>query len=136
MTSWSELARVGIRADRQALRDPGSEPAPAYLTELMADAAGPFVGVSDYMRGVQEQIRAYLPGTYLTLGTDGFGFSDTRPAARRFFNVDAESIVVAVLVALARDGHIDMSVAKQAADKYKIDDVAAAPEQTSDPGVA
>ncbi|QMU19119.1 pyruvate dehydrogenase (acetyl-transferring), homodimeric type [Gordonia rubripertincta] len=136
VTSWSELARDGIRADRQALRDPGSEPAPAYLTELMADAAGPFVGVSDYMRGVQEQIRAYLPGTYLTLGTDGFGFSDTRPAARRFFNVDAESIVVAVLVALARDGHIDMSVAKQAADKYKIDDVAAAPEQTSDPGVA
>ncbi|WP_155829494.1 pyruvate dehydrogenase (acetyl-transferring), homodimeric type [Gordonia alkanivorans] len=136
VTSWSELARDGIRADRQALRDPGSEPAPAYLTELMADAAGPFVGVSDYMRGVQEQIRAYLPGTYLTLGTDGFGFSDTRPAARRFFNVDAESIVVAVLVALARDGHIAMSVAKQAADKYQIDDVAAAPEQTSDPGVA
>ncbi|AZZ81706.1 pyruvate dehydrogenase (acetyl-transferring), homodimeric type [Gordonia alkanivorans] len=136
VTSWSELARDGIRADRAALRDPGTEPAPAYLTELMADAAGPFVGVSDYMRGVQEQIRAYLPGTYLTLGTDGFGFSDTRPAARRFFNVDAESIVVAVLVALARDGHLDMSVAKQAADKYKIDDVAAAPEQTSDPGVA
>jgi pyruvate dehydrogenase E1 component len=88
------------------------------------------------MRGVQEQIRAYLPGTYLTLGTDGFGFSDTRPAARRFFNVDAESIVVAVLVALARDGNIEMSVAKQAADKYRIDDVSAAPEQTSDPGVA
>ena len=136
VTSWSELARDGIRADREALRDPGNEPAPAYLTELMAGAAGPFVGVSDYMRGVQEQIRAYLPGTYLTLGTDGFGFSDTRPAARRFYNVDAESIVVAVLVALARDGHLDMSVAKQAADKYKIDDVAAAPEQTSDPGVA
>ncbi|WP_354562313.1 MULTISPECIES: pyruvate dehydrogenase (acetyl-transferring), homodimeric type [Gordonia] len=136
VTSWSELARDGIRADREALRDPATEPAPAYLTGLLADAAGPFVGVSDYMRGVQEQIRAYLPGTYLTLGTDGFGFSDTRPAARRFFNVDAESIVVAVLVALARDGNIDMSVAKQAADKYRIDDVSAAPEQTSDPGVA
>nr|WP_064570598.1 pyruvate dehydrogenase (acetyl-transferring), homodimeric type [Gordonia sp. LAM0048] len=136
VTSWSELARDGIRADREAVRDPGAEPAPAYLTELLADAAGPFVGVSDYMRGVQEQIRAYLPGTYLTLGTDGFGFSDTRPAARRFFNVDAESIVVAVLVALARDGNIEMSVAKQAADKYRIDDVSAAPEQTSDPGVA
>ncbi|WP_439029296.1 pyruvate dehydrogenase (acetyl-transferring), homodimeric type [Gordonia terrae] len=136
VTSWSELARDGIRADREALRDPGTEPAPAYLTELLADAAGPFVGVSDYMRGVQEQIRAYLPGTYLTLGTDGFGFSDTRPAARRFFNVDAESIVVAVLVALARDGNIEMSVAKEAAEKYQITDVAAAPEQTSDPGVA
>lgn len=60
--------------------------------------------------------------------------SDTRPAARRFFNVDAESIVVATLVALARDGHIDVSVAAAAAEKYQITDVSAAPEQTSDPG--
>nr|WP_109237298.1 pyruvate dehydrogenase (acetyl-transferring), homodimeric type [Gordonia paraffinivorans] len=136
ITSWSELARDGIRADRAAVRDPGGASSTPYLTELLTDAAGPFVGVSDYMRGVQEQIRAYLPGTYLTLGTDGFGFSDTRPAARRFFNVDAESIVVAVLLTLARDGHIDLSVADQAAKKYRVDDVAAAPEQTSDPGVA
>ena len=99
-----------------------AEPAPAYLTKLLADAAGPFVGVSDYMRGVQEQIRAYLPGTYLTLGTDGFGFSDTRPAARRFFNVDAESIVVAVLDGLAREGKIERSVVEKAAKDLKLDD--------------
>jgi pyruvate dehydrogenase E1 component len=72
----------------------------------------------------------------VTLGTDGFGFSDTRPAARRYFNTDAESIVVAVLEGLARDGNIDMSVAVKAAQQYQIDDVMAAPEQTSDPGVA
>nr|WP_237421643.1 pyruvate dehydrogenase (acetyl-transferring), homodimeric type [Gordonia sp. SID5947] len=136
VTSWSELARDGIRVDRATVREPAAEHPRPYLTELLADVAGPVVAVSDYMRGVPEQIRAYVPGTYLTLGTDGFGFSDTRPAARRFFNVDAESIVVAVLVALARDGHIPFTVAAEAAEKYQITDVAAAPEQTSDPGVA
>ena len=88
------------------------------------------------MRAVPDQIRHWVPGTYVTLGTDGFGFSDTRPAARRFFNIDAESVVVAVLEGLARDGNIDESVAVEAARKYKIDDVMAAPKQTSDPGVA
>ncbi|MGC4960056.1 pyruvate dehydrogenase (acetyl-transferring), homodimeric type [Gordonia sp. DT218] len=136
VTSWSELARDGIRVDRAAVREPAVDHPRPYLTELLAEVAGPVVAVSDYMRGVPEQIRAYVPGTYLTLGTDGFGFSDTRPAARRFFNVDAESIVVAVLVALARDGHIPFTVAAEAAEKYQITDVAAAPEQTSDPGVA
>ena len=88
------------------------------------------------MRAVPEQIRPWVPNTYVTLGTDGFGFSDTRPAARRYYNTDAESVVVAVLEALAADGEIDQSVAVDAADKYEIDDVLAAPEQTSDPGVA
>ena len=77
-----------------------------------------------------------MPGASVTLGTDGFGFSDPRPAARRYFNTDAESVVVAVLEALARDGDIDPSVAIAAAKEYRIDDVMAAPEQTSDPGVA
>ena len=86
------------------------------------------------MRAVPEQIRPWVPGTFVTLGTDGFGFSDTRPAARRFFNTDAESQVVAVLEALARDGEIDPSVPVAAARQYRIDDVQAAPEQTSDPG--
>ena len=94
------------------------------------------MAVSDWMRAVSEQIRPWVPGTYITLGTDGFGFSDTRPAARRFFNTDAESIAVGVLEGLARDGEIDKSVAVEAARRYEIDDVLAAPEQTSDPGVA
>ena len=92
------------------------------------------IAVSDWMRAVPEQIRPWVPGTYVTLGTDGFGFSDTRPAARRYFNTDAESQVVAVLEALARDGEIDPSVPVAAARQYQIDDVQAAPEQTSDPG--
>ncbi len=135
ITSWSELARDGIAADRDELRSPDTTRTP-HLTGLLADVAGPTVAVTDYMRGVPEQVRAYVPGTYLTLGADGFGFSDTRPAARRFFNIDAESIAVGVLVGLARDGEVDRTVASEAAAKYAITDVAAAPEQTSDPGVA
>jgi pyruvate dehydrogenase E1 component len=88
------------------------------------------------MRAVPEQIRPWVPNTYVTLGTDGFGFSDTRPAARRYYNTDAESVAVAVLEALTRDGELDKSVAVEAAHRYEIDDVLAAPEQTSDPGVA
>ncbi|MFT4126497.1 MAG: pyruvate dehydrogenase (acetyl-transferring), homodimeric type, partial [Gordonia sp. (in: high G+C Gram-positive bacteria)] len=133
VTSWSELARDGIAADRAAVREPGSPAPTPYLTQALSATRGPFVAVSDYMRGVAEQIRAYVPGTYLTLGCDGFGFSDTRSAARRVFNVDAESTVVGVLVALARDGHIDASVAAAAAEKYQITDVSAAPESAADP---
>ncbi|GAA4394671.1 pyruvate dehydrogenase (acetyl-transferring), homodimeric type [Tsukamurella soli] len=135
-TSWVELQRDGIAAERDAVRDPGTPMRTPHVTKVLSDAQGPTVAVSDYMRGVQDLIRAWVPGTYVTLGTDGFGFSDTRPAARRFFNVDAESIVVAVLLGLARDGELDFSVAAEAAKKYRIDDVLAAPEQTSDPGVA
>ncbi len=136
VTSWGELNRDGIAVDRARLRHPDRPAEPAYVTRALAGAQGPVVAVSDWMRAVPEQIRPWVPGTYLTLGTDGFGFSDTRPAARRYFNTDAESVVVAVLEALARDGAIDPSVVVAAARQYRIDDVQAAPEQTSDPGVA
>ncbi|MGY3552947.1 pyruvate dehydrogenase (acetyl-transferring), homodimeric type [Williamsia sp. R60] len=134
VTSWNELSRDGVEYEKASLRDPDGEHQQPYVTEALAEAAGPFVAASDFMRGVPELIRAWVPGTYLTLGTDGFGFSDTRPAARRFFNVDGESIAVGVLSALARDGHIEAKVAAEAAAKYMIDDVLAAPKQTSDPG--
>jgi pyruvate dehydrogenase E1 component len=136
VTSWGELNRNGVQIEKERLRHPDRPAGTPFVTTALADAAGPVVAVSDWMRGVSEQIRPWVPGTYITLGTDGFGFSDTRPAARRYFNTDAESVVVAVLEGLARDGNIDQSVAVEAARKYKIDDVMAAPEQTSDPGVA
>jgi pyruvate dehydrogenase E1 component len=136
VTSWGELNRDGVQIEKERLRHPERPAGTPFVTKALADAAGPVVAVSDWMRAVPEQIRPWVPGTYITLGTDGFGFSDTRPAARRYFNTDAESIVVGVLEGLARDGNIDESVAVEAARKYKIDDVMAAPEQTSDPGVA
>ena len=136
VTSWNELHRDGLAVEKQALRHPEREAAVPVVTQLLGKAPGPVVAVSDWIRAVPEQIRPWVPNTYLTLGTDGFGFSDTRPAARRYFNTDAESVVVAVLEALARDGDIDPSVAIAAAREYRIDDVMAAPKQTSDPGVA
>ncbi len=136
VTSWGELNREGVDIEKETLRHPDHSPRVPYVTQVLGDASGPVVAVSDWMRAVPEQIRQWVPGTYVTLGTDGFGFSDTRPAARRFFNTDAESIAVAVLEGLARDGGIDKSVAVEAARRYQIDDVLAAPEQTSDPGVA
>jgi pyruvate dehydrogenase E1 component len=136
VTSWNELNRDGVAIEKQRLRHPDREAGTPFVTTALADAVGPVIAVSDWMRAVPEQIRPWVPGTYVTLGTDGFGFSDTRPAARRYYNTDAESIAVAVLEGLARDGNIDQSVAVDAANKYQIDDVLAAPEQTSDPGVA
>ena len=136
VTSWNELHRDGLAVEKALLRHPDRAAAVPVVTQLLGKSAGPVVAVSDWMRAVPEQIRPWVPNTYVTLGTDGFGFSDTRPAARRYFNTDAESVVVATLEALARDGEIDPSVAVAAAREYRIDDVMAAPEQTSDPGVA
>ena len=136
VTSWGELNRDGLAVEKQLLRHPELEAPTPYVTQVLKKTAGPAVAVSDWMRAVPEQIRPWVPNTYVTLGTDGFGFSDTRPAARRYFNTDAESVVVAVLEALARDGEIDPAVPVAAAREYQIDDVLAAPEQTSDPGVA
>jgi len=136
VTSWNELNREGVEIQKEKLRHPDRPAQVPYVTQTLDDTRGPAVAVSDWMRAVPEQIRPWVPNTYATLGTDGFGFSDTRPAARRYFNTDAESVVVAVLEGLAGDGEIDKSVAVEAAGRYRIDDVLAAPEQTSDPGVA
>ncbi|MGB9222146.1 transketolase-like TK C-terminal-containing protein, partial [Mycobacterium sp.] len=136
VTSWGELNRDGVAIETQKLRHPDQAAGVPYIAQALAGVGGPIIAVSDWMRAVPEQIRPWVPGTYVTLGTDGFGFSDTRPAARRYFNTDAESTVVAVLEALAHDGEIEASVPVAAADKYQINDVQAAPEQTSDPGVA
>lgn len=106
------------------------------MTKALEGAQGPKVAVSDWMHAVPEQIRPWVPGTYRTLGADGFGISDTRPAARRFFNTDAESVVVAVLEALADEGSVDRQVAVTAAAQYKIDDVSAADVSYKDTGSA
>jgi pyruvate dehydrogenase E1 component len=77
------------------------------------------------MHAVQDQIRQFVPSDYATLGADGFGFSDTRPAARRFFKIDGPSIVVRTLQSLARRGEVDPSAVAQAIEKYQLHDVAA-----------
>ena len=74
------------------------------------------------MRAVPYQIAKWVPTDYHVLGTDGFGFADTRPSARRFFQVDAQSVVVQALAALAARGEVKPEVVQEAFDKYRIDD--------------
>lgn len=123
VTSWTELSRDGQQVDRHNFEHLGEEPRVAYLTEKLSDAEGPFVAVSDWMTAVPEQIRAYVPGDFAVLGADGFGYSDTRAAARRGFQIDRESVVVKVLEQLAKQGKIDSSVAAEAFKRYRINDV-------------
>jgi pyruvate dehydrogenase E1 component len=135
-TSYAELRRDAVEVDRHNLLHPEAEARVPYVTSALAEVSGPVVAVSDWMRAVPDLIRPWVPTDMVTLGTDGFGFSDTRPAARRHFLVDAESTVVGVLAALARRGEVDQSVVIQATRKYQLDDVSAAGPQTSDPGSA
>ncbi len=123
VTSWTELRRNGLKRDEFRFLNPNAEIPVAYLTHKLKDARGPFLGVSDYMHQVPDQIRNWIPGDYATLGADGFGFSDTRAAARRSFKIDGPSIVVRVLEQLVERGEIDASIPQQAIDKYRLHDV-------------
>ncbi len=128
VTSWGELRRDGVECDRHNLRHPQEGPQVPYLRRVLSPASPdeepiPVIGVSDWMRAVPDLIRPWVPGPFTSLGTDGFGFSDTRPAARRFFGVDAESITVAALAALAEGGTVDRRVIGEAAEKYQVADL-------------
>ena len=120
-TSWTELRREALACESFNMLNPGEPSRVPYVTSVLADAPGPVVAVSDWIKAVPDQIARWVPGTFTSLGTDGFGFSDTRPAARRFFHVDAESITVAVLWELARSGAVDASLPGQAIAKYQLD---------------
>ena len=122
VTSWNELARDGHERDTERLHNPAEEVDDAFVTRQLSDTDGPFIAVTDFQRAVPEQIRKWVPGDYTVLGTDGYGFSDTRPAARRYFNSDGESVAVAALSALARAGKLDMNVAQEAAEELQITD--------------
>jgi pyruvate dehydrogenase E1 component len=126
-TSWTELRRDAVTCEEYNLLHPGDAPKVPYVTSALGTESGPVVAVSDYMRSVQDLISRWVPGPYTSLGTDGFGMSDTRHALRRHFHVDAESIVVATLSQLARSGDVPASAAADAATKYAIEDVNAAP---------
>ncbi|MDI5968102.1 pyruvate dehydrogenase (acetyl-transferring), homodimeric type [Streptomyces sp. SL13] len=130
-TSWNELRREAVDVERHNLLHPEEEQRVPYVTTKLQGSEGPFVAVSDWMRSVPDQIARWVPGTWQSLGADGFGFADTRGGARRFFHIDAQSVVLAVLTELAKEGKVDRSVLKQAIDRYQLLDVTAA-----DPGAA
>ncbi|MDQ2851726.1 MAG: pyruvate dehydrogenase (acetyl-transferring), homodimeric type [Actinomycetota bacterium] len=125
VTSWNELRRDGLACDEQSFLHPEEERRVPYVTQRLQDAPGPVLAVSDWMRQVQDQITNWVPGDYHSLGADGFGFSDTRAAARRYFHIDGPSLAVRTLQALADRGEIDQSKALEAATKYRLLDVTA-----------
>jgi len=128
VTSWNELRRDGLEVDRHNLLNPLNKKS-AYLTTKLKNYKGSVLAVSDYMRTVQDQIAPWIKQNFASLGTDGFGLSDTRGALRRHFKVDAESIVVGALSQLANQGKISPKVVKKAIEKYQLNNVTAA-----DPG--
>ena len=122
VTSWTELRRDGLAVDRHNLLNPQGEQQTAYVTARLAGRPGPVVAVSDYIRELQDMIRSWVPSDYATLGTDGWGMSDTRGALRRHFLVDAESIVVRTLASLAERGEYGREQVAEAIARYSLTD--------------
>ncbi|MCX4727040.1 pyruvate dehydrogenase (acetyl-transferring), homodimeric type [Streptomyces sp. NPDC090052] len=114
-TSWGELRRDALECDEALLR--GEQRTP-FVTRALAGAPGPVLAVSDWMRQVPDQISQWVEQDWTSLGTDGFGLSDTREAARRHFGVDAQSVVVAALASLAKRGEVPVSAVKEARERY------------------
>ena len=121
-TSWNELRREALACDQHALLHPDDAPREPWVTTALRSQPGPVIGVSDFMRAVPDQIAQWVPGDWSSLGTDGFGRSDTRAALRRHFHVDGPSVAVAVLAALAARGEVKPSVVAEAVARYQLDD--------------
>ena len=126
VTSWNELRRDGLAVDRHNLLHPDGEQRTAYVTQRLQGRPGPVVAVSDWMRAVQDQISEWVPEDFTSLGTDGWGMSDTRGALRRHFLVDAESITVQALTMLAKRGEFDRVKLAGAIERYQLHDPSAA----------
>jgi pyruvate dehydrogenase E1 component len=120
ITSYKELRREGLEAERWNLLHPDQPAKSCFVQDELAKEAGPFIASSDYMRLVPEMIAKWVPGQYVILGTDGFGRSDSRESLRRHFEIDTEHVVYATLVGLLRDGKIGAEVVKQAIVDLKI----------------
>jgi pyruvate dehydrogenase E1 component len=121
VTSFSELRRDALDVERWNARHPETEPRTSYVASCFAGVSGPFVAATDYMKLVSDQVRQWVPGRYVALGTDGFGRSDGREALRHHFEVDRKSIVVAALKALVDEGSIDGSTVTKAMTELGVD---------------
>jgi pyruvate dehydrogenase E1 component len=119
--SFNELRRDGMETERWNLLHPMQAPRKSYVEECLAGRQGPVIASTDYMRAFAEQIRPYVPGRYVCLGTDGFGRSDYRKALRKFFEVDRHYVAIAALKALADEGATKAQAVSEAIAKYGID---------------
>jgi len=121
VTSFSELRKQALDVERWNLLHPEEPPRKTYVQEALGDQTGPFVAATDYMKMVPDQIRQWVPGNYVVLGTDGYGRSDSRAELRRFFEVNRHYVVVAALKALADAKQIDLQMVVQAMASFGID---------------
>jgi pyruvate dehydrogenase E1 component len=121
VTSYNELKRDAQSANRWNRLHPDQKAKVSYIEQALAGLKGPFISSSDNVQLVADQIRPYVPGTYVVCGTDGFGRSETREALRRHFEIDAESVAYSTLVALAKDGKFDTKKLPQALKDLGID---------------
>jgi pyruvate dehydrogenase E1 component len=119
--SFTELRRDGIETDRWNRMHPEEEPRRAWIAACLDGREGPTVASTDWMRAVSDQIRAWVPGRYLTLGTDGYGRSDTRARLRAFFEIDRHHVIVTSLYALAQEGTVETKVVLEAMEAYGLD---------------
>ena len=129
VTSFSELRRESLETERWNELNPEKKRKSSYLEKLLSRQEGPFIAATDYMKMVPDQIQKWVPGIYKTLGTDGYGRSDSRAALREHFEVDARFIVLSTLNALAEKGDIEKRDVVKAIKKYKIDPNKISPEK-------
>jgi len=119
-TSYKLLRNDALKCQRWNLLHPEDAPRKAYVETSLENESGPFIAVSDYMKLVPDQIAAWVPGGLFTLGTDGYGRSDTRPNLRRFFEIDAELITIATLYTLSRKGALEPAAVSKAIQLLKV----------------
>jgi pyruvate dehydrogenase E1 component len=121
VTSFNELRRDALEVERWNQLHPDDKPRQSYVEECLAERPGPYIAATDYMKIVPDQIQRWVPGTFVSLGTDGYGRSDARDALRQHFEIDERYIAVTALKALADDGVLDQKTVAQAIEKYGID---------------
>lgn len=120
-TSFNELRREGLEVSRQNMLNPDQSKRKSFVEQQFEGFEGPVIAATDYMKIYADQIREFVPGQFMALGTDGFGRSDTRESLRRFFEVDRQFITIAALYSLVQEGKLDATVVKEAMQRFNID---------------
>ena len=120
-TSFNELGREGQDVERHNRLHPTAKPKKSHVETKLSGQVGPVIASTDYVKAYAEQIRAFVPGRYVVLGTDGFGRSDRREVLRRHFEVDRHHVVIAALKALADEGKVEASEVEKAIEAYEVD---------------
>jgi len=120
-TSYKALREEALSTERWNRLHPSQSPRMPWVSEVLSEAEGPCIAVTDYMKAVPDQIARWVPSPFVPLGTDGFGRSDTRVALRRHFETDAAHVVVATLATLASEGQVKGSAVSDAIERYGID---------------